>query len=596
MTTLAWAVLILAQAQEAKRAGIAAYDTVQSSREPLSLSAREKWVAFPPSTAGPLKGDAVITNGRISAVVRRADASVELYAGEAAPRARLVLQGADGAPAARLASVALADYTRGSVSLDATFKTAGGADLAAKFRIKRGDVALEIEPGPQPARVRVEAPARYAVLPDFFADDILVDAARLPLETAEIPSENFLIQLAGQGDCLVMCVFENREQDVRVSLAGEKEKRVITGSEIQFGKERKKVWVALLEGPRIWHAAEVAAGDAGKVVPLDWTFPFPAQWRVDFTRADDLTHSWDLLLQEKEGGEYLKPTWMSGGFERVGKDRKRWTGSLMYSVVYPCWSDAQGKGYLQPLKNRWVSYRGPVAIYPANRVAKTPLEAFTVVDIVRNTLGQGPCEYILDVEGNKAERKGRATCSVRDELKAIYERGEQKQRRKDIEGFLQQGIDFVKHIRGRIEGYLDFARQTREYLEAQKKAKPELASEIDRLMKVLAEVDDHLGERKAKIKTPEHVVAMTEEFRRTLLDYQGPDAAERVKKYTEELTDIGGNQDDLVARLRWVVKNLRQRSGMMMTVNPKFAPVAEEIRVRTQKVLRNPAIHEENRP
>ena len=38
-------------------------------------------------------------------------------------------------------------------------------------------------------------------------------------------------------------------------------------------------------------------------------------------------------------------------------------------------------------------------IYPINRCRETPLEEFTVVDVVRATLGVGPCEYILDVEG-----------------------------------------------------------------------------------------------------------------------------------------------------------------------------------------------------
>ena len=65
-------------------------------------------------------------------------------------------------------------------------------------------------------------------------------------------------------------------------------------------------------------------------------------------------------------------------------------------------------------------------IYPVNRVNETPLEAFTVVDLVRNTLGVGPCEYILDLEGNRLEYKGRATCSSRDTLTAIYKEGQQK--------------------------------------------------------------------------------------------------------------------------------------------------------------------------
>ena len=94
-----------------------------------------------------------------------------------------------------------------------------------------------------------------------------------------------------------MCVFENRQQDVKVTLAGEGERRQVTGSEIGF--EGKKIWVALLEAPHIWHTRELKPADTGKVIPLDWKMPFPAQWRVDFTRPNDLTDSWEMLLQEK---------------------------------------------------------------------------------------------------------------------------------------------------------------------------------------------------------------------------------------------------------------------------------------------------------
>ena len=47
-------------------------------------------------------------------------------------------------------------------------------------------------------------------------------------------------------------------------------------------------------------------------------------------------------------------------------------------------------------------------IYPINRVRETPLDEFTVVDVVRATLGVGPCEYILDVEGQGTAMCGRA--------------------------------------------------------------------------------------------------------------------------------------------------------------------------------------------
>jgi hypothetical protein len=56
--------------------------------------------------------------------------------------------------------------------------------------------------------------------------------------------------------------------------------------------------------------------------------------------------------------------------------------------------------------------------------------------------------------------------------------------------------------------------------------------------------------------------------------------------------DIGGNQDELVGECRMVVKMLRQQAALLMAAEPSLAPVAREVRRRTQQMLRNPASYE----
>ena len=88
----------------------------------------------------------------------------------------------------------------------------------------------------------------------------------------------------------------------------------------------------------------------------------------------------------------------------------------------------------------------------------------TPVDIVRNTLGVGPCQYLLDVEGQKQEHVGRATCHVRSLLNEIYGAGQQKAKRKEIESYLGDALDFVTHIRNRVLAYQSFGHELRKYL------------------------------------------------------------------------------------------------------------------------------------
>jgi hypothetical protein len=575
------------------KAGMAVWDTGKAAAPMAGLTGNKDWTALPTGkTATSFQGDAVLSNGRIAAVLRKQEAALEVHAVKAdgtVSRVRLGLLTAAGEPATRLERMALVENTKASMCLEASFKTAKGAVVTGRFRLKRGEVTVQVEPGTGAGKLRVECPGRFVVLPDFFADDITLDATKLPLAAVELPSENFVLHLTGQGDAIATCVFENRQQDVKVTLTGTGNQRHVTGSEIGF--EGKKIWVALLEAPGIWHSLELTAADTGKIMPLGWNMPFPGQWRVDFTRAGDLTDSWEMLLQDKPGGDYLKPSGLGSGDQHLPPTRRRWN-TVLGTYPYPCWSDPDRQGYLQPLKSRVLQFQGPVVVYPINRVKLTPLDAFTVVDVMRNTLGVGPCEHILDLEGQKAEYRGRATCSVRDELTPIYAKKQQKQQRAKVDKTLDEGLIFVKHIRGRITRYVEFGHKLRAYLAEQQKAHPEQAAFLTEMDKLTQEIDQRVAARADKIQTPEVVAKMNAEFRKNVLDYDGPDALQRCRDYALALVVIGDNQDELSGECRWVLKTLRQRAGILMALDPRVAPFASEIRVRTQEVLRNPASHE----
>jgi hypothetical protein len=561
----------------------AAWDTQTGSSEPLeSVEAQKGWTAA--AIGERIQGDAVLSNGRIALVARRAASVLELYGvrpdGSAAPRARVGLDGAG-----RLTALSLTQADKAAVCLEATY-----GEATARFRLKRGDVALEVEPGTKAETLRVEAPSKFVVLPDFFADDIVIDARGIKAATAELPSDNIVLHPLEGNDSIAAVVFENREQEAVATVAGDGERRAFTGSLVQFGQKRK-IWIALMEGERLWHARDVSAQEAGKKIKLDWTMPFRAQWHCDFTREDGLTDTWDLLLPKTRGNGYLKPSWLESEQDEVKADRTRWT-TVLGRFFYPCWIESDGRAFLQPIKHKALKFVGPAVIYPIHRVEETPAAVFTVVDVMRNTLGVGPCEYILDVESQGSQYQGRATCSVRDTLVPIYSEGRQKERAQKIEKTLDEGLTFVKHIRSRIERYVDFGRKTREYLSAQVGVRPELQEPVAELQKIVDEIDARTAARADKIKTPEHVAAMNEEFRKHVLGYEGRDALDRCKAYAKALVTIGDNQDELSGELRWVVKAIRQKAGLLAATDPRMASIAAEIRVRTQEVLKNPASHE----
>ncbi len=386
-------------------ASVSIFDTGVSSRSPLSglgLSGQAGWLRLPKdATAHRFKGDVVLTNGRLVTILRRNGPGAEVYAdGADGSTMRAVLTPTAGGSDVRLSSAAIVKNTRSEAAINAVFEAADGQSLTLVFELELGQVFVKTEAGEGVSRLRIQAPCRFLALPDFVADDMVIDARDVRADEAYLPGEHFLLQMLGQGDAILMTVLAEREEEFHIALSGQDTQRVIDHCEIRYGADGK-AWVAVMEGHGVWHLRNVAEEDAGKVIRLDWKTPYPAHWRVDWRRADGLVESWEMIT-EQEDGRFLERGW-SGNPTMLPADRERQTSALG-SFQYPCWTDHSGQGYFQTQAKLGIHFQGPALIYPANRVTPTPLDTFTVVDVARATLGAGPCEYILDQKRREMSR------------------------------------------------------------------------------------------------------------------------------------------------------------------------------------------------
>jgi len=571
-----------------------AYDTgspLAARPEGAALAGESGWSALAEGVVDHrFRGDAVLANGRLALVLRRGAAGAEVFArGPGGWAHRATLAPADRA---RLKDVKLLKSTIESVAAEAAF-VSGRQTLGLRFQLDPGEPVVETAAGAGTKALRVEAPCRFGVLPDSFADDIVIDAAAFSDERARIPSEHFFLHMAAGGEAVVAVVWDVQDQEIGVQLDAPQAERKIAASEISFAP-KGRVWVGVLEGPNVWHGSALAPSDAGKVVPTGWTMPFPACWRADFTDAQGMAASWELIREQPDGRfHFMKPRLdFNGRTEKTfPADRLGWS-TVLGRFTYPCWVDRAGHGFFEPAGRGLLQYAGPVLVYPLDRSPKTPLECLTFTDLVRMSLGVGPCRYILDLEGQESTNKGIYTCGARNILDGIYRRGEQKEKRQEIEQTLRDVVVFVKAIRARIEAYRAFGRELRSYLAEQKEDRPVFAPFLDEMDRLAAQIEVHFGRRQAAIKTPEHVADLTDRFRRDLLDDGGPDTYEKCRAITSQIVRVGDNQDELVAECRRVVKILRQQAGLAVAKNPETAPVAREIRSRAQKVLRRQLGHE----
>ena len=564
------------------------------------------------------EGCPVLMNDKIVAVVRKVASRVDVYARQSSGlKLCATLQPiCEGGAESWQTALAARQNSRSAVAIEVEFRLTGATSKRITYELDAGAAFVKTTAGEGVRRLRVEAPCRFAVLPDFFGDDILVDAAALPAGRAELPSENFLLHMLPGGNTILMTVSESRDNDVAVKLSDRATPislRQIVASDVSYGK-KPHIWVAVLADRGIWHEHDVALADADKTIGLEWKMPFPALWRVDWSTADKMTESWEMLLQQPDG-KYVMQGWFgqneaegqSFGREFGDRDwnkpgRKRWNPVLgMFS--FPTWIESDGRGWLQPLKARRYTeggqvynFSGPVVLYPLDRAKaapfSTPLDKLTVVDLVRMTLGVGPCQYILDLEGQKRNSRGVATCYARDVINAIYKEGTQLKKRAEIEEQLDAAVAFISNVRERIDLYVKFGHEMSGYLEQQKLRDPPSAAFCDELLAITRRLDQMFAEKRESIRSPAFARQCAEEFRQELLTATGKDAYPRCEAQMAKFTSIGGAQDGLVASCRTIVKTLRQRAGIALAANPELKEVATEIRARTQKILRNPTPYE----
>jgi len=561
-------------------------------------------------------GRPVLMNDKIVAVLEKDSPGIAVYSRqtEGTKLCARLQPVCDGRADLNGASVTIAENGRTSVAIEVAFRSPRNESRTIRYELHAGEPFIKTTARAGVEKLRVHAPCRFVVLPDFFGDDIVVDAASIPVAQAQVPSEHFLLHMMHGGEAVLMTVSESRDNEAVVNVSeGPGTSREINFTDVFFG-EKPNVWVAVLAGKGTWHQHDVAAADAGKVVRLDWQMPFAALWRVDWSKTDKLTESWEMLLQDP-AGKYVMQNWL-GQKEAEGQnfgpefgardwnkpDRLRWN-PVLGSFKFPCWIDNDRAGYLQPLErpksqheSSTPGFVGPALIYPIDRVQAapftTPLEQLTVVDLVRMTLGVGPCQYILDLEGQKRNSRGVATCYARDVINAIYKQGSQLRQQAAINEQLDLCVAFISNVRERIDQYHEFGHEMTGYLQEQKRLAPRHAQFLDDMMSLTEKLDTVFEENQERIHTPAFARLNADSFRESLLTYEGKDAYEKCAARMAVFTSMGGAQDETVATCRMIVKVLRQRAGLAMAVDPELKAIGTEIRQRTQVILRKATAYE----
>jgi hypothetical protein len=592
----------------------------------------------------------------------------------------------------------------------------------AMLTLPMGQPFAKVSPGKNAGNVQCRAKTRYALLPDFFAHDVIYDPTRYKSASMPVPAENFLLQLLEGNTAVVMLVWEGaiskdekqpaegkkveeggEEPKVMLLAEGEGDARRYTAGQVEFCRD-KPVFVGVTAGPAIWHEVNVRSLKGGTGNVIEWKRPFDAKWRADYVLEGYDKKETDAVLKwaADEGitaGKYGKG-WeqfyeKANPYSRIGRsryddmygvagedsgfwgmriqsrdftlfDKKRRPdryrnkpGACYFDedktllapmAVFPVGCAVDGGKLKKAQEKRKKDGKEPMhpphlygraIIYPIDRYKpvykgdsrSTPGSAYTVVDLMRNTLGEGPCEYILDLDGlaqrdwlangkegvriygGKTRRLG--ICPLTSDINNVRGGAVKKNRTLSeeelnrITAMLDDRLMFAKTIWKRNEEYRQWGKDFVAFCERSAKKSPKVKEVADGIKTIAQSIEkememvkgrflipsgekDAKGRPKAMRTTGDKALAYWDKRTQQLKEmHKTADTVEKLKNVrTGEVPHSGFNSfgdeiDWMVARLRRMVREIRHRAGAVDTSDPDVARFCSKVRRQCQAVLRN---------
>jgi hypothetical protein len=570
-------------------ANILIWDTLSPFVNTVDLRDRSKWKPVPtdlltleldPSAAFSdpgyygreytFKGDVIVENEHLIAVFWLGKGRVAIYTQADSNEKRiefvpLQLKG----ESARITSCSILQNTGDEAALEVFFSARKTREnLSVIISFSKSEI-VEIKPAENMEGISLLGQVEYGIVPSFIGDDLIFNPKEYPsMNRLCIPSENlFLGLLKGENDVLVVTWPEGKQQ-MNLLLSNEQKKPRLIES-VNFNNDGKSIHLAILSAPGIWHKEELMPSYLERDVAINWKRPFPAKWATQLYEAD------------------VKTTFKF----RESKLNRIWRG-VIGSYSYPVWFSGESTFYRLSKK---IPPKGESIIYCLER-KDTPISVSTPVDIMKGTLGRQTCDTILDVAGRKLRthhRRGSegirraCTCGCTDAIQVIFEASEEVEKKEYVNEAVDDMVYFVRRHMERIEEYQDFASNMIEFLNLTRKSTTDLKPFLDSMESIAQEIIQEYSRQKENIKILEYTDELSRKTK-ALTRKKDPRNLSSYMDLSKKWREMGGAQDNLLAQCHTLTRKLLQEAGYGCVNRPQAVEIAEEIRRRCRKCLRNP--------
>ncbi len=522
-------------------------DTGTPSDAPISgdaVKTKTGWEVVPEETLDhAFKGDIVFLNNKIAVVLRKRGQGAEVYglAGSGPVlRTTIMPEGADGDRATALGSVEVEENHAGTALVRATYTTGKGRNAELTLNLTAADMVLKIVGGAGAAAIFERTPSPRLLIPDFFADDLVYGGEEFGVPRVWLPAENFFLHLIAGGDAMVMCVRQSLKQDAEMVISTDGDGRRIAGASVRCTKG-ETIWFAFMEIPGAWWEKPCESVPAEGRITLDWKPALAAKWRANLVGGGGVTRSVNF-------GDEPESCCV------IMDDRAEIDASAVVGARF-------------------------MLIYPLDRTRETPLATYLPIDIMRNTLGTGPCEDQLKREGFA----GASSPTPHEAMKFArnaFRAGQDKANEAEMKKRFDDMIAYVKYMDGRIDRYAAFAGDV-----AAACAKSEAAglSAAKAIQDIAAEVATAVAAYKQGTPT-----RAAEELAAKVTALVGKaDAATVCLPLGEQIDALGNLQDYTLAKCRMAARRIKQQCLIAAQQEAEAAAFAATVLGLTEQVLQS---------
>jgi hypothetical protein len=543
------------------------FDTGMAAAGPIApakLDPKAGWTLVPEDNlTHAFRGDAVVLNDRLSIALRRQGTRAEVYGHTPTgpqPRVALVPLAASAGEPTVLVSLKIIENNPGAVVLAATYRAADGGTCAMQVRLTAGQMIAEARLGEGAASLAVRGPMRHVIVPDFFAEDMVFQAATAR-PRVRLPAENFLLGLLGEGAAQVMCVWRSGPYAATAVSSPARGQAAFEGCEIKTAPDTP-IWVAVLEGSGLWHESAIDTGRPAGPLTIDWKPPFAAKWRADLLGPRPAARSWFVHMPDAEDDA----TPAAEGPPACCLEGDRIVLRLPAPGQTPV--ETPPAGAQSPAK---------LLVYALDRSRATPLTTFCPIDVLRNTLGVGPCQYVLQSEGLAS-----ATNPTPENVMAFVEKQFARRREAKTADEIGQMLDLmVEQVRRGQQRIAEYARAGREVRAMCAAADGAARADAETLDRIAADLEQAAAAPTGD--APQEQAARLAAAIKALIGQN--DAAARCEQIGIEVRQLGGVQARALARCRMAARWLRQSSATVADEQGPASDLARRVMAWAEGVM-----------